>query len=179
MKNAPTKPTEVCPAMQPLLNVLWLCCAPLIVMGVIAESPGIAALGACLGLGVTCVLLPFMYPRILISAEGIHIQRRHRAALETLPWAQFQCVYVFRQGMTYKACGMLFTTHPMTKQEQFEAARACQEGGFRPRLTHDGHVWVGTSLYALQVLDSAMPAHIQQMPETACANVNLRFTKLI
>lgn len=179
MKHNPSKPVEVTPAMQPMLIILCLCCIPLVILGLLGKAPGLAALGIILGLGFIAAALPFMYPRILVSEEGLHIQRKSKAPLKTLPWRQFQCVYTFRQGMTYKACGLLFTAKPLSKQEQLDAAKACQAGGFRPRLIYEGNVWVGTSLAALQSLDSMIPAHIHQMPETACANVNLRFTKLI
>ena len=179
MRNVPTKPKEICPAVQPLLIVLWLCCAPLVISGLLSDALEISALGIIFALGITCTTLPFMYPRILASKEGLYIQRKRKEPLEMLPWSQFQCAYTFRQGITYKACGILFTTRPMTKQEQLAAAKACQEGGFRPRLIFEGNVWVGTSSATMQTLGVTIPDHIQQMPEIACANVNLRFTKRI
>lgn len=180
MKSSkPFKPTEVSPSLKPFIILYWAIMLPLILLGVLTKSLWLAAISAGAALGITCVFLPFLYPRVIASEEGFHIQRKRNAELENLPWDQFQCMYSFRQGITYKECGLLFTTHPMSKQEQFDAAKACQAGGFHPRLTYEGHLWVGTSMATSQLLHSIIPAHIQQMPETACANVNMRFTKLI
>ena len=180
MKSSkPFKPTEISPSLKPLIISFWVIVLPLALLGILTKALYLTAISVGTALGITCIFLPFLYPRIIVSEAGFHIQRKRNAEFETLPWNHFQCVYSFRQGMTYKECGLLFTTKSLSKQEQFNVAKSCQEGGFRPRLTHEGHLWVGASIAALHLLYSIIPNHIQQMPETACANVNMRFTKLI
>ena len=177
--NKPFKPTEVSPALKPLIIIYWLIMTPLILLGVLTKALWLTAVSAGAALIITVFFLPFFYPRVIVSEEGFHIQRKRNAELENLPWEHFQCMYTFRQGITYKACGILFTTHPMSKQEQFDVAKTCQAGGFHPRLTYEGHLYVGLSMATYQILHAIIPDHIQQMPEIACANVNMRFTKLI
>ena len=180
MKDSkPFKPTEISPLLKPFIISYWLIMTPLILLGILTKALWLTALSAVAALVITCVFLPFLYPRVIASEEGFHIQRKRNAELENLPWEQFQCMYTFRQGITYKECGILFTTRPLNKQEQFDVAKACQAGRFRPRLTYEGHLYVGLSMATYQILHTIIPDHIQQMPEIACANVNMRFTKLI
>lgn len=173
------KPIEVCPAFKPVITLFLLIGLGAIILGWVGKSLLIAlwGLGYCLFFSLLFWL--FSYPRIIASTEGLSIQRKWRGNLELLPWTQFQCMYTFRQGMTYRYCGLLFTTEPLTKEQQLTVAKACQHGKFHPILTHDGHMWVGCSLLYRDELYTRMPSHIQQMPENACANVNMRFTKLI
>jgi len=177
-QNKASKPVEVCPCLTPFMSVFWVIGLASLIEGIVVQSLTFALIGLGAALLITLVCLLFLYPRISVSEDGIHIQRKHRQAPELYPWEQFQCAYTFRAGMTYKYCGLLFTM-PLSKAEQFAAAKACQQGMLCPILTHNGHMWVGASPMKLDALYARMPAHIQRMPETACANVNLRFTKLI
>ena len=174
-----SKPVEVCPCMTPFLSIFWVIGFAALIEGIVAQSLTFALIGLGVALLMTLVCLPFLYPHISISTDGIHIQRKHGHTLELHPWEEFQCVYTFRAGITYKYCGLLFTSTPLNKTEQFAAAKACQQGMLRPILTHNGHMWVGASPLMLDALYARMPAHIKRMPETDCANVNMRFTKLI
>ena len=174
-----SKPVEVCPCMTPVLSVFWIIGLVFLIASIVVQSLTGALFGLGLAILMTLVCLPFLYPRISVSADGIHIQRKHCQAPELHTWEEFQCVYAFRAGITYKYCGLLFTSTPLSKAEQFAAAKACQQGILRPILTHNGHMWVGASPLMLDTLYARMPDHIQRMPEIACANVNLRFTKLI
>ena len=173
------RPVEVCPCMTPFLSVFWIIGLGLLIEGIIVQSLTLALIGLGTAFLMSLVCLPFSYPRISVSADGIIIQRNRRQTPELHPWEQFQCVYAFRAGVTYKYCGLLFTTMPLSKTEQFSVAKACQQGMLCPSLTYNGHMWVGASPIKLDALYAHMPDHIQRMPETACANVNLRFTKLI
>lgn len=173
------KPIEVCPAFKPVMTLFGLIGLAAIILGWLGKSLLIALFGLGYGLLFPLLFWLFSYPRIIASTEGLSVQRKWRGKLELLPWEQFQCVYTFRSGMTYRYCGLLFTTEPLTKEQQFAAAKACQQNKLRPILTHDGHMWVGCSLLYRDELYARMPDHIQIMPETACANVNMRFTKLI
>ncbi len=112
------------------------------------------------------------------AQEGFILQRNVKEEPFGLPWSQFKCVYTLTSGFTYKACGLLFTPHPLSKQEQFIAAKICQHNILSPTLLHDGCLWVGIVGLPPE-LRSLLPEDICVMPPSACANTNSLFTKLI
>ena len=164
MPDKPVKPLRLLPA--PGTYVLgWLfilLSAALTVMALAARS-GLLILFSC-GSAASALLLLFLtgYPRVTATAEGLFLQ----------------CVYILRAGLTSECAGLLFAARPLTKQEQFTAAKACQQGTFRPPLVHGGHVWIGTKGSDPR-LERLFPDTLRFMPETECATVNRLFTKLI
>lgn len=180
MKNKQMKPYRMLPdtGIYVMSGMFFFLFAAGILVGLTTHEYTLIAL-AVLSAGFALLLyLPCQYPRVNVSLEGIIIQRSAKSSPQLLPWSQFQCVYTIRAGFTGKNVGLLFTTRPLSKPEQFEAAKACQKGAFRPPLVHEGHVWIA-SVGLPKELRARMPDSIRIMQETACANVNLLFTKLI
>ena len=180
MNNRQVKPYQMLPEMgiYVMSGIFFFFTAAAILLGLFTHEYSLIALAALPASFGLLLYLPFQYPRVKVSLEGISIQRSAKSSPLLLPWSQFQCVYAFRAGVTGKNVGLLFTTRPLSKTEQFEAAKSCQKEAFRPPLIHEGHVWIA-SLGMPKELRERMPDSIRIMPEVACANVNLLFTKLI
>lgn len=180
MNSKQMKPYQLLPetGIYVISGMFFFFAAAGILMGLVTHEYSLIALATLPAAFGLLLYLPVQYPRVNVSLEGISIQRSAKSSPQMLPWSQFQCVYAIRAGVTYKNVGLLFTTRPLSKPEQFEAAKACQKGAFRPPLIHEGHVWIA-SLGIPKELRERMPDSIRIMPEVACANVNLLFTKLI
>lgn len=180
MNNKQIKPYQMLPeiGVYVLSGMFFFFAAAGLLMGLVTHEYSLIALAAFPAAFGLLLYLLVQYPRVKVSLEGISIQRSAKSLPQLLPWSQFQCVYAIRAGFTYKNVGLLFTTHPLSKPEQFEVAKACQKGAFRPPLVHEGHVWIA-SIGIPKVLRERMPDSIRIMPEVTCANVNLLFTKLI
>lgn len=180
MPDKPVKPLRLLPA--PGTYVLgWLfilLSAALTVMALAAHS-GLLILFSCCSAAFALLLLFLTgYPRVTATAEGLFLQQDRKHPTVGMKWDEFQCVYILRAGLTSECAGLLFAARPLTKQEQFTAAKACQQGTFRPPLVHGGHVWIGTKGIDPR-LERLFPDTLRIMPETECATVNRLFTKLI
>lgn len=168
MKPIPLLPNVAFLAIPSLfccLSILWLIGG----LGLFSLLPGTFGL---------LLYLFTRFPRIKASQKGFILQRNVKEEPFVLSWSQFQCVYTLTRGFTYKTCGLLFTPHPLSKQEQLIAARICQHGILKPTLLHNGCLWVGIVGLPPE-LRSLLPEDICVMPPTVCANTNLLFTKLI
>ena len=153
------------PALFCVISIFWL----IVGLGLFSILPG--------SFGLLFYLFT-RFPRIKASQEGFILQRNAKEEPFVLPWSQVKCVYTLTRGFTYKACGLLFTPHPLSKQEQFLAAKLCQHGLLNPTLLHEGCLWVGIVGLPPE-LRSLLPEDIRVMPPSACDNTNSLFTKLI
>lgn len=180
MPDKPVKPLRLLPA--PGTYVLgWLfifLSAALTVMALAVHSGLLISLACCPAAFELLLMYLTRYPRVKATAEGLFLQQDRKHPTVWMKWDEFQCVYILRAGLTCECAGLLFAARPLTKEEQFAEATACQQGTFRPSLMHDGHVWIGTKGIDPR-LERLFPDTLRIMPEAECATVNRLFTKLI
>lgn len=180
MSDKPMKPLQLVPSRE-----LYFTGCLFLILSAVNAGMALAAqsllLAASTGLYAMVALLFMLltrFPRVSVTREGILIQINAKSVPVLKAWDEFQCIYPIRAGLTYEGVGLLFAARPLTKEEQFAAARVCQKRPFRSAPLHDGHVWIGTKGIDPQ-LKSLLPDTVRIMPETACVTVNRRFTKII
>lgn len=180
MPDKQTKPLQLQPSRELYFSGWFFLLLSAINAGIAlaAQNLLLAVSAGLYGFVALLFMLLLRFPRISVTQEGMLIQESAKDMPIMKEWNQFQCIYIIRAGLTYACAGLLFATRPLTKEEQFAAARACQKRPFRSAPLHDGHVWIGTKGIDPQ-LKSLLPDTVRIMPETACVTVNRRFTKII
>ena len=135
-------------------------------MAVIGSLDGMLLIGLLLAGCIAMVLLFWycMYPRYIVTDEGVEFFHKRKGWRTLLPWSDFTHLYTL---VGSKMTPLLFSAREMDKSEQYAACKARRISQERP-VTADGCLILSGTEPAEII--ARVPEHIVRVPEWKCCS---------